>query len=148
MKKVFSLAVLLLSPLASLTAAERPNVVYLLADDLGWGDLGTNGGSIPTPHLDRLFKEGVESRLFSQNLAVFPTFHGTLPGALVSALVLSCFPLFAVVCINLHQNDTFCIVAYFRLPEVDYLAAVEDFEDPNRRRNKAKQTLRETRSCS
>ncbi len=38
---------------------ERPNVVYLLADDLGWGDLGANGGSIPTPRIDRLFKEGV-----------------------------------------------------------------------------------------
>ena len=47
---------LLLAPAA---AAARPNVVYLLADDLGWGDLGVNGGSIPTPRIDRRFEEGV-----------------------------------------------------------------------------------------
>ena len=51
------LAVLLLAPLA--TMAAKPNIVYLLADDLGWGDLGANGGSIPTPQIDRLFQEGV-----------------------------------------------------------------------------------------
>jgi arylsulfatase A-like enzyme len=35
-------------------AAERPNIVYILADDLGWKDVGFHGGSIKTPHLDRL----------------------------------------------------------------------------------------------
>lgn len=38
---------------------QRPNVLILLADDLGWGDLGTNMGSIPTPRIDRLFRQGV-----------------------------------------------------------------------------------------
>ncbi len=41
-------------------AAERPNVVLMLADDLGWGDLSIHGGTIPTPRLDRLFREGVQ----------------------------------------------------------------------------------------
>lgn len=50
---------LLLLPSPSTIAASSPNVVYLLADDLGWGDLGVNGGSIPTPRIDRLFAEGV-----------------------------------------------------------------------------------------
>jgi arylsulfatase A-like enzyme len=40
-------------------AVAKPNVVILLADDLGWGDLGIHRGSIPTPRIDRLFKEGV-----------------------------------------------------------------------------------------
>ncbi|MEY2598501.1 MAG: Arylsulfatase [Verrucomicrobiota bacterium] len=55
------LAVLLgfLSPL-SLFAAERPNVVLLLADDLGIHDLGCYGrGGRRTPHLDRLARDGV-----------------------------------------------------------------------------------------
>jgi arylsulfatase A-like enzyme len=39
--------------------AERPNVVFILADDLGWGELGCYGQQkIPTPHLDRLAAQG------------------------------------------------------------------------------------------
>jgi arylsulfatase A-like enzyme len=59
LKRVLTVAVFVLVPLAPLAASEKPNVVYMLADDLGWGDLGANGGSIPTPRIDRLFQEGV-----------------------------------------------------------------------------------------
>ncbi len=41
-------------------AAERPNFVFLIADDLGWADVDFHGGNVPTPHLDRLRREGVE----------------------------------------------------------------------------------------
>jgi arylsulfatase A len=40
-------------------AAERPNVVILLADDLGYGDIGCFGAPIRTPNIDRLASEGV-----------------------------------------------------------------------------------------
>lgn len=46
---------------ASLFAAERPNVVFILSDDLGWGSVGcygANPGLVSTPHIDRLAKEG------------------------------------------------------------------------------------------
>lgn len=36
-----------------------PNVVFVLADDIGFGDLGTYGGQVPTPHLDQLAAEGI-----------------------------------------------------------------------------------------
>lgn len=50
---------LVLSPLAAL-AAEKPNVVIIVADDLGYADLGVQGGKdIPTPQIDRLAKSGV-----------------------------------------------------------------------------------------
>src|SRR5260221_1053947 len=43
-----------------LHAAERPNVVFIAADDLGWADLGCYGSKYhKTPHLDRLAAQGL-----------------------------------------------------------------------------------------
>lgn len=45
---------------ATVAAAARPNVVVILADDLGYGDVGANGGTaIATPHIDALAERGV-----------------------------------------------------------------------------------------
>src|SRR3546814_20564898 len=50
-----------LSSQAQETRAERPNVVIILADDLGYGDVGFNGcRDIPTPHIDRIERNGVK----------------------------------------------------------------------------------------
>ena len=41
-------------------ASEKPNVVLIYIDDLGYGDLGSYGATdIPTPNIDRLAAEGV-----------------------------------------------------------------------------------------
>ena len=40
-------------------AAERPNIVVVLVDDLGFSDIGPYGGEVPTPNLDRLAAQGV-----------------------------------------------------------------------------------------
>ena len=45
-------------------AADKPNVVYIMADDIGWGDLSKNGGGVPTPNIDKLFSKGVELTQF------------------------------------------------------------------------------------
>ena len=57
---LFAIAALLIFHLDAF-AAEKPNIVYILADDLGYGDLGcySKDSKIPTPHLDRLAKEGI-----------------------------------------------------------------------------------------
>jgi arylsulfatase len=39
--------------------ARTPNIVFILCDDLGYGDLGVYGSKIRTPHFDRLASEGV-----------------------------------------------------------------------------------------
>ena len=39
---------------STVDATAKPNVVFILADDLGYGDVGCYGGSVPTPQIDRL----------------------------------------------------------------------------------------------
>lgn len=74
MKSVFALLPLVMAPLATAMAADRPNIVYLMADDLGWSDLSIHpGGTIPTPHIDKLFREGVELRQFMGWAVCSPT---------------------------------------------------------------------------
>ena len=49
-----------LLPLCSLMGAERPNIVLIMCDDLGWRDLAIQGnGKLHTPNLDALAKQGV-----------------------------------------------------------------------------------------
>ncbi len=55
-----TLLLFLACPLQGLSESARPNIVFILADDLGYGDLGCYGRSdIQTPVLDRLAAEGV-----------------------------------------------------------------------------------------
>ena len=50
---------------AGASEATRPNVLFLLADDLGWGDVGFNGrASWATPNLDRLAQQGARCHRF------------------------------------------------------------------------------------
>ena len=52
-----------LCPGATLTAAERPNIVLIMSDDMGFSDLGCYGGEIETATLDGLAAGGLR---FSQ----------------------------------------------------------------------------------
>lgn len=78
----------LLCPLLAVAAPPRaqrppagPNIVVILADDLGYGDLGCYGGTIPTPHLDRMAGEGVRFTDFHATQAVCsPSRAGLLTG--------------------------------------------------------------------
>ena len=50
----------LLTGLPAAAAAKRPNIVVILADDLGYGDLGCYGATrVRTPNLDRLAAQGL-----------------------------------------------------------------------------------------
>ena len=47
-----------------LVAAERPNILVILVDDMGYSDIGCYGGEIPTPHIDALASGGVRFTQF------------------------------------------------------------------------------------
>ena len=76
------LAVIALSILASaqVAAAERPNVVVIVADDLGWADVGYHGGNIDTPSLDRLAEQGVQLNRFYTTPICSPTRAALMTG--------------------------------------------------------------------
>ena len=63
------LLTLLLAPLAALHAADaaRPNIVFIYADDLGWGDVSCHASEdwVRTPHIDRLAAEGADFAQFN-----------------------------------------------------------------------------------
>lgn len=66
--------------LAAVADAQKPNIVIIVADDLGWKDVGYHGGNIATPNLDRLASEGV--RLDNWHVAPLcsPTRAGLMTG--------------------------------------------------------------------
>ncbi len=76
------LLLLVLLALACPLQAAAPNLIFILADDFGYGDLGCMGGSdIATPHLDRLAAQGVKFTDFYANAPVCtPTRTGFMTG--------------------------------------------------------------------
>ncbi len=61
--------VVCLGLLASHASADRPNIVLVMADDMGYSDLGCFGGEIKTPHLDTLATNGLRfTNFYSENM--------------------------------------------------------------------------------
>ncbi len=73
----FGFATLCLSPVTLRAAADakapRPNVLFILADDLGWADVGFHGGEIKTPAIDRLAAAGTRLEQFYVQPVCSPT---------------------------------------------------------------------------
>ena len=65
LRRAFAATLLLFVSAQVSSGAERPNVIFVLADDLGYGDLGSYGQSvIQTPQLDRMAAEGLRFTQF------------------------------------------------------------------------------------
>lgn len=73
---------IVLSPITvgTYSQIERPNIVIILADDLGYGDVGYNGGQAATPNIDRLASEGVRLQRFYTAPLCSPTRAGLMTG--------------------------------------------------------------------
>ena len=69
-------------PASTAVAAERPNIVVVLVDDMGFSDIGCYGSEIPTPNLDRLAARGVAVHAVLQHGAVQPHARVAADGAL------------------------------------------------------------------
>lgn len=73
-------AAVIMALVTGAAAGEKPNVVILVADDLGWADVSFHGAEIKTPNLDRLTAEGVELNRFYVCPVCSPTRAGLMTG--------------------------------------------------------------------
>lgn len=62
------------------TITERPNIIVIMTDDMGYSDLGCYGGEIETPNLDRLAKGGVRFSQFYNTSRCSPTRSSLMSG--------------------------------------------------------------------
>ena len=58
----------------------RPNIIYIMADDLGYSDLGCYGGEVSTPNIDQLATNGIKLKKFYNNSRCCPTRASLLTG--------------------------------------------------------------------
>jgi len=59
---------------------KKPNILYIVADDLGWKDVGFNGSDIKTPNLDKLATNGVKFQQFYAQPMCTPTRAALMTG--------------------------------------------------------------------
>jgi len=90
--------------------AERPNIIFILADDLGYGDLGCYGATkIKTPRIDRMAEEGMQFTSFYTQPICGPT---------RTAIMTGCYPLRVAEYGNIKRHHPFVHVDEVFIPEV------------------------------
>jgi arylsulfatase A-like enzyme len=98
-------------PVIADDARPKPNIVFIFADDWGWGDLSCHGNTwLETPNLDRLASEGI-------NFAQFNVLNPV------------CSPSRAAVMTG-HYPARYCIHQHFAAPEQNRQRAMPDWLDP------------------
>src|SRR6266536_1095297 len=65
---------------AAAPAAARPNVLIILADDMGFSDIGCYGSEIATPNIDALAKNGLRFTQFYNTARCWPTRAAIMTG--------------------------------------------------------------------
>jgi arylsulfatase len=80
MRNYSIISLVLLTIAATSQATERPNIITILVDDMGFSDIGCYGGEIPTPNLDALAAGGLRYKQFYNNARCCPTRASLLTG--------------------------------------------------------------------
>ncbi len=73
-------SICLSSPLLPAAETNRPNIILMMADDMGWSDIGCFGGEIATPNIDRIAGEGMRFTRFYNNAKCTTTRASLLTG--------------------------------------------------------------------
>ena len=58
----------------------KPNIVFILVDNVGWGAFGVYGGTIPTPRIDKLASEGIRFNNYNVEVQCTPTRSAIMTG--------------------------------------------------------------------
>lgn len=66
--------------IANLAISQRPNIVLIMADDMGYSDIGCFGSEIPTPNLDKLAGKGIRFTQFYNGARCCPTRASLMTG--------------------------------------------------------------------
>src|SRR5262249_42210069 len=64
----------------SATTSSKPNIVFILVDNVGWGDFGVYGGTTPTPRIDKLASEGIRFNNYNVEAQCTPTRSALMTG--------------------------------------------------------------------
>tara|TARA_R110002049_G_scaffold307720_2_gene509204 strand:- start:31125 stop:32534 length:1410 start_codon:yes stop_codon:yes gene_type:complete len=80
MKKILILLIICFPIWSIAQDMKKPNIIIILADDLGWGDVGFHGSEILTPNIDKLAREGVILNRYYTATICSPTRAGLLTG--------------------------------------------------------------------
>ncbi len=79
-QRAWATGLLLLIGVLALAAAQQPNIIIILADDLGYSDLGCYGSEIETPNLDGLAENGVRMTTCYNSARCCPTRASLMTG--------------------------------------------------------------------
>jgi arylsulfatase A-like enzyme len=64
----------------STPTSKKPNIVFILVDNVGWGTFGVYGGTIPTPRIDKLGSEGIRFNNYNVEAQCTPSRSAILTG--------------------------------------------------------------------
>src|SRR5271167_832003 len=68
------------TPASALAQNKKPNVVFILVDNVGWGNFGVYGGTIPTPRIDKLAGEGIRFNNYNVEAQCTPSRSAIMTG--------------------------------------------------------------------